>query len=97
MSDTDQTLLQAKPLAPEHVLFQEVVDNSVLLNLETETYFELDDVGTRMWLALDEAETIGAAARALAEVYDAPLETLERDIVRLAVELRNHGLLEITG
>jgi hypothetical protein len=97
MAETESTLLESKTTTPEHVLFQEVAGNSVLLNTETETYFELDDVGTRMWQSMEQAATIAAAARALAEIYDAPIETLERDIVRLAVELRDHGLLEIGG
>lgn len=95
MTDTDRTLLNSKAIVPDHVLFQEVSGNSALLNLETETYFGLDDVGTHMWEAMEKAETIGAAALALTEVYDAPLETLERDIVQLVTDLRSHGLLEL--
>ena len=95
MTDIDLTILAAKATAPEHVLFQEVAGNAALLNLDSETYFGLDDVGTRMWQAMEQAETIGAAARALVEEYDAPLEEIERDIVKLAADLRGHGLLLI--
>ncbi len=92
-----EIILGAKAEVPDYVLFQEVAGNAALLNLETETYFGLDEVGTRMWQAMETAETIGAAARAVAEVYDAPLETIEQDIARLAIELRNHGLLVAAG
>jgi len=95
MTDIDVTLLEAKAIVPEHVLFQEVAGNAALLNLDSESYFGLDDVGTRMWQAMEQAETIGAAARVLAEEYDAPIEEIERDIVKLAVDLRGHGLLSI--
>lgn len=95
MSDTDRTLLDSKAIVPDHVLFQEVSGNSALLNLETEIYFGLDHVGTQMWEAMEKAETIGAAARSLTEVFDAPLETLERDIARLVADLRAHGLIEL--
>ncbi|MGZ9098666.1 MAG: PqqD family protein [Brevundimonas sp.] len=44
---------------------------------------------------MEQAETIGAAARALVDDYDAPLEEIERDIARLAADLRSHGLLHI--
>jgi hypothetical protein len=94
MTDTDRTILNSKTIVPEHVLYQEVSGNSALLNLETETYFGLDDVGTQMWEAMEKADTIGAAALALAEIYDAPLETLERDIVTLVAELRQNGLID---
>lgn len=97
MTDTHENILNAKAIVPDHVLFQEVMGNSALLNLETETYFGLDDVGTRMWEAIGEAETVGAAAQSLVDLYDAPLETIERDIVKLVVDLRQHGLLELAG
>ncbi|MEI9852230.1 MAG: PqqD family protein [Sphingomonas sp.] len=97
MSSDGNSLLNLRPVVPEHVLFQEVVGNSALLNLETETYFGLDDVGTRMWQELSQAETVGAAARSLAEIYEAPLETIERDIAALAAQLQGHGLLELEG
>ena len=95
MTDIDLTILTKKATAPEHVLFQEVAGNAALLNLESETYFGLDDVGTRMWQAMEQAETLGEAASALAEEYDAPLDEIERDLAKLAVELRSHGLLDI--
>ncbi len=95
MTNVDLTILTKKATAPEHVLFQEVAGNAALLNLDSETYFGLDDVGTRMWQAMEQAETIGGAALALAEEYDAPLAKIERDIVKLAADLRSHDLLHI--
>lgn len=93
MTETIQSLLRARAAAPDHVLFQEMNGNAALLNLDTETYFGLDEVGVRMWHAMSEAENLAAAARALADVYDAPLATLETDLVELAVELKAQGLL----
>ncbi len=39
--------------APRHVLVRALDRESVLLNLETERYFGLDEVGTRMWQLLN--------------------------------------------
>ena len=97
MTDSQADILSARVIVPDHVLFQEVMGNSALLNLETETYYGLDDVGTKMWETLGEADSVGAAAKRLADVYDAPIETLEADIVRLVADLRKHGLLELAG
>lgn len=97
MTDTAPTVLIAKAIVPDHVLFQEVMGNSALLNLETETYFGLDDVGTRMWEAIVDAPTVGDAARTLAEYYDAPSETIEHDLLQLVSELRRGGLLDLAN
>lgn len=93
MTNTPSQVLTAKMLVPDHILFQEVAGNAALLNLDTETYFGLDDVGTRMWQAMEASATIGEAARALSEVYDAPLETLQQDIVQLVLDLQKNGLV----
>ena len=95
MNNKDRAILDARAVVPEHVLFQEVMGNSALLNLETETYYGLDDVGTRMWEAVGAADSVADAARSLADVYDAPLETIERDLVKLVADLRGHGLLDL--
>ena len=40
-------------ISPE-ALFQELDGETVLLNLQSERYYGLDDVGTRMWQLLAE-------------------------------------------
>jgi hypothetical protein len=55
--------------APEHVLVRELGGESLLLNLESETYFGLDDVGTRMWTLLVERPSIQHALEALQREY----------------------------
>lgn len=95
MAEIDTDLLNARVVVPEHVLFQKVVGSSALLNLETETYYGLDDIGTRMWEAMSEAETLKAAVATLADEYDAPAQTIEQDMLKLAAELRGHGLLQL--
>lgn len=97
MTDSREAILNSKTIVPDHVLFQEVMGNSALLNLDTETYFGLDDIGTRMWEAMSGADTIGAAARTIADEYDASLETIEQDIVKLVTDLRQNGLIDLAN
>ena len=95
MTDTSADILKSKTIVPEHVLFQEVTGNAALLNLETETYFGLDEVGTMMWQTLEQADSVGAAAGTLADHYDAPRETIEQDLVKLVQDLRKNGLIAL--
>ncbi len=96
MTNTPSAVLAARMLVPDNILFQEVAGNAALLNLDTETYFGLDDVGTRMWQAMETSATIGDAAMALSDVYDAPLETLQQDIVQLVLNLQKNGLVGLS-
>jgi len=66
-------------IAPE-VIIQEVGGESVLLDLKTERYLGLNEVGTRMWQALLESDSIQAAYETLQAEYDATPQQLEEDL-----------------
>jgi hypothetical protein len=48
----------ARVTVPEGVLVRELEGESVMLNLNSEFYFGLDEVGTRMWAVLTNANEI---------------------------------------
>ncbi len=81
-------------MAPQHVLLQQVGEETVLLNLEKECYFGLDPVGTRMWEALTKASTIEAAYQELLSAYDVDPRRLRQDLEALIDKLVENGLLE---
>ncbi len=87
----------AKVVVPEGVLVRELGGESVILNLNSESYFGLDDVGTRMWAALTAAESIEAACQSLLEEYDVNPEKLTEDLDALIDKLVAQGLLEVAG
>ena len=78
---------------PANVLIRFLDQESVLLNLETERYFGLDAVGTRMWQAVTAAPTVDAALAQLLEEYDAPGERLRADLAKLLDHLVENGLI----
>jgi len=82
---------------PDDVLVQELQGESVLLNVESGRYFGLDEVGTRMWAALANAESLQAAYDALLAEYDVDAEQLERDFRGLVEKLLERGLVKVPG
>jgi hypothetical protein len=46
---------------PQHVMVRVLDNEAVFLNLETEEYFGLDQMGTRMWQLLTAAASIDGA------------------------------------
>ena len=79
------------------VLVSNMEGESVLLNLQSETYFGLDEVGTHMWNTLTGAESIQAAYDALAAEYDVEPDRLRDDLEELVRKLTEQGLVEIVG
>jgi uncharacterized protein YjbK len=82
---------------PENVLFRELEGESVILSLDNETYYGLDDVGTRMWLQLTTQPTVQDAYNALLHEYEVEPDELQNDLARLVSELVAAGLLDRTG
>ena len=82
---------------PDDVLLSELDGESVLLNLKSETYFGLDEVGTRMWGALTTADSIQGAFDVLKDEYDVAPDRLRDDLNVLLTKLLEHGLLEARG
>jgi hypothetical protein len=87
----------ARVVVPTHVLLQHVGEESVLLNLKTETYFGLDPVGTSMWDALTKAETVDGAYQELLSAFEVEPRRLREDLEGLIENLLRNGLLETSG
>jgi hypothetical protein len=75
------------------VLFQEVGGETVLLDLESEHYFGLDAVGTRIWGLLGEGVSVAAMVDTLLQEYEVERATLEADVAELLSRLAEAGLI----
>jgi len=80
---------------PEDVLISNLQDESVILNLNSERYFGLDNVGTRMLTVLSTSNSIEAAYESLLTEYDVDPHLLRRDFISLIENLVEQGLLNI--
>jgi len=78
---------------PEQVVTRQVGDETVLLNLESGTYFGLDPVGSRFLELLEVEGTLAAVLAKMLEEFDVTEAQLEADLLRLADEMLASGLL----
>ena len=81
--------------APAHVLVRFLDRESVLLNLETERYFGLDETGTRMWQLTTDSPSIDAAYEKLLAEFDVEPELLRSNLLELLDRLVDNGLLQV--
>ena len=88
--------LKGRVTTPEGVLVRELEGESVLLNLNSESYFGLDDVGTRMWAALTNSPSIEAAFEMLLAEYEVEPEHLRADLSSLVERLTEAGLIDVS-
>ena len=78
------------------VIHQPVQDEVILLNLKTQQYYGLDDVGSRMWYLLLEHGDLGTVSKRLKREYPGGCERIDADLKSLVDDLVNVGILTIT-
>ena len=88
--DLDQTIALS-----QEVISQEVAGETVLLDLESECYFGLDSVGTRIWQLIGETGTLRAIYDTLLAEYEVEEARLLADLESLITEAAHRGLVTL--
>jgi Coenzyme PQQ synthesis protein D (PqqD) len=86
---------ETRVTVPRHVVHRNFPAQTVVLNLQTGKYHGLNPTAGRMLVALEEASSIAAAARIVADHYRQPLADVERDLCELSARLLERGLVEL--
>jgi len=87
--------LNQKVTFAETVFAQEVDGEMVLLDMESENYFGLDEVGTAIWQAMQEKDTLKEVLNVLLEQYEVEEEMLENDLSDFLEKLVESGLVKV--
>lgn len=75
------------------ILTQEVGGETVILDLKTESYFGLDEVGTRIWQLLQQEKDTQNITETMLDEYDVEEKQLEKDIQNLLTKLNEAGII----
>ena len=82
---------------PDDVLISNLQEESVILNLDSERYFGLDSVGTRILTVLTTSESIEAAYERLLKEFDVDGQVLREDLRALVENLVEQGLVQVSS
>jgi hypothetical protein len=85
--------LSEKVTIPAQVMARTVGDETVILDLASGTYFGLDPIGARVWALLGEGRALAEICATMLEEYEVVREQLEADVLSLATELAERGLV----
>jgi Coenzyme PQQ synthesis protein D (PqqD) len=80
---------------PETVLWQEVGDEIVLLDVHEGEYRSLNDVGSAMWRALEQCPDVAAAYSQLCDLYEVDPDVLRADLAAFIARLVEREMLHI--
>ena len=95
MPEMQSITLAHRASRSDDVLFQDIGGEAVLLDLASERYFGLNEVGTRIWQLIEAALPLQDVHRALCEEFDAEASQIERDMLALVGALADAGLITV--
>jgi hypothetical protein len=75
------------------VMIRHIGGESVVLDLKTERYLGLDEVGTRMWQVLASVESVEAGYQSLLAEFDVNPEQLRHDLDEFVQDLLKLGMV----
>jgi hypothetical protein len=82
--------------ASSHQVSSDLVGETVVLNLNSGVYYGLNEVGSRIWMLIQQPTTIDHIRDAILQEFDVDEATCVRDILTLLEELKTEGLVEFT-
>ncbi len=81
----------------EHVVFEVLHDEAVLLNLQTGLYFSLNETGARIWELLVETSDLAQVVKRMSEEFEADCENIDADVRSLVTRLCEARLVQVVG
>ena len=87
-------LSQVVTLSPD-VISQEVSGETVLLDLNSEHYFGLDEVGTRIWQLIDSSSNLQEIYDTMLSEYEVKADQLLEDMTQLLGDIEKAGLVAL--
>ena len=92
----DGLTLTAQVAPREGVMFQQLQEEAVLLNLDSGLYFGLDPIGTRIWNLLAEGQSLPQIVSTIMAEYEVDNEQCKADLLKLLGDLEAQGLVAVT-
>jgi hypothetical protein len=90
---SEEVLLSGRVRVPEHVVYRDFGDETVILNLESGMYHGLNATAARMLETLESGVPVSQAVDTLSAEFGQPREVIERDVVSLCRALGDRGLI----
>ena len=85
--------LESYPQRNEQIIAQKASSDFLLFNMNDGSYYSLNEVGCRVWELCDGNRSIAQLVETLEAEYDAPAETLTKDVLELLEHLRSGKLI----
>lgn len=89
--------LSTTVVASDRQVSAPIGEESAILHLDSEEYYALDPVGSRVWSLMAQPIAVSAIADAIVAEYDVDRARCEADLLALLAQLDAHGLVTVVA
>ena len=82
---------------PDHVVFRDMAQETVLLNIQTGRYHGIDAIGARFFELMRSGDPLSSVVGVLAAEYKQPIDRIQNDLARFCEQMVDFGLIELNG
>lgn len=82
---------------PPHLVSSEVDGEMVVLDVGTGHFFHLNDVGSKVWVALDRPMTLAELCQVMQDRFDVDADTCRADIAEFVGSMAQNGLVNVAA
>lgn len=76
------SIFNQKLAISENAIASEINGEIVMLNIESESYYSLDAVGTKFWQLFTDSDSVEMVIQQLVKIYAVDEAALRRDVVK---------------
>jgi len=87
--------INSRVVVPESVIAREVGGETVILDLDSGTYFGLNPTATDMWRAIAAGGSLGDALAIVERAYEVDSAVLRDDLLRLTEQMLRRRLISL--
>ena len=77
----------------DEMLFTEIDDSIVMMDVDKGQYYELDSVGARVWALIETGRPVAEVCDALIAEYDVEPDVCRRDVLAFIEEIAGLGIV----
>ncbi len=77
------------------LLFNNLGNEVVMMDIEHGTYYGLEKVAARIWSLTEEPASVGALCHRLTAEYDVPVDKCQQEVIAFLDQLRDCGIVRV--
>ncbi len=87
--------IKSKITLSKNVFAQEIDEETIILDSETQEYFSINEIGKVIWSLIEEKKNLEEIKAEMLDMYEVPEEQIEKDLLNFIQALEQKRLIKI--